>query len=78
MATGWAAGVRFPTEERKFSLLHSLQIRPNSYPASSLGSVPGENRPGSEADLSPLSIAEVKNGGAVPLLRIHLHGVVLN
>jgi hypothetical protein len=38
----------------------------------------GVKRPGREADQSPLSSAEVKNGKAIPPLHIHLHGMVLN
>jgi hypothetical protein len=33
---------------------------------------------GRESDLSPPSIAEVKNGEAIPTLRICLHGIMLN
>jgi hypothetical protein len=36
---------------------------------------PGVNQPGREADHAPLTIAEVKNGGAIPPLQ---HGIVLN
>jgi hypothetical protein len=35
-------------------------------------------RPGREANHSPPSSAEVKNGEAVPPLPIFLHGMVLN
>jgi hypothetical protein len=35
-------------------------------------------RQGREADHSPPSSAEVKNGGAIPPLPLRLHGVVLN
>jgi hypothetical protein len=38
----------------------------------------GVKRPGREAALSSLSSAEVKNGGAILPLRIHLHGLVLD
>jgi hypothetical protein len=37
----------------------------------------GVEQPGHEADHSPPSSAEVKNGGAIPPLPIHLHKVVL-
>jgi hypothetical protein len=37
-----------------------------------------ENRPRRETGLSPVSISEIKNRGAVPSLPIHLHGVMLN
>jgi hypothetical protein len=38
----------------------------------------GLKRPGCEADHSPPSSGEVKNGGAIPPLSIGLHGVMLN
>jgi hypothetical protein len=38
----------------------------------------GVKRPGSEADHSPPSSAEIKNGGAISPLPTHLYGVVLN
>jgi hypothetical protein len=44
---------------------------PSSFPR-------GEKRPGREADHSFLSSAEVKNGGAMLPLPIHIHCVVLN
>jgi hypothetical protein len=37
----------------------------------------GVKRPGREADHSPPSSAQVKNGGAIPPLTILLHGMVL-
>jgi hypothetical protein len=41
---------------------------------------PGVYWPGQEANYSPPSSAEVKNGGAIPPLssHVHLHGLVLN
>jgi hypothetical protein len=39
-----------------------------SYPMGTEGSSPGVKCQGCEADHSPPSIAEVKNGGAIPLL----------
>jgi hypothetical protein len=40
---------------------------------------PGVIRPGREADHSPQSSAEVKNGGAMtPPVPVCLHGMVLN
>jgi hypothetical protein len=38
----------------------------------------GIKQPGREADHSPSSIAEVKNGGAIPPSSIFLHGILLN
>jgi hypothetical protein len=42
------------------------------------GRFSGCKRPEREADDSPPSSSEIKNGGAVPPLPIRLHGVVLN
>jgi hypothetical protein len=70
--TGWTAGVRFPAEKREFSLLHGVQTgsgaHPATYPTGAWSSIPGGKRPGPEADRSPPSIAQVKNGGAIPPL----------
>jgi hypothetical protein len=79
VAIGYELDVRIliPEKAGECVLLHSVQTsseaRPNSY-----GWVPkplssGAKRPGREADHSPPSIAEVKNGGA-----IRFHGVVCN
>jgi hypothetical protein len=38
----------------------------------------GIRRPGRDADHSPPSSAEVKNGGVIPPLLLCLHGIVLN
>jgi hypothetical protein len=55
-----------------FSRLHVIQIGPGAHPASypigTWGSPNGVKGPGSEADQSSLSSAEVKNGGAKPPL----------
>jgi hypothetical protein len=64
-ATGWAAWVRFPTEARNFSLIHSVDTdsgaHPASYPMSTGGFFLGGR--------SPPSTVEVKNGRAInPLL----------
>jgi hypothetical protein len=40
------------------------------------GSFPGVKRPGREADGSPPSTVEDKNGGAILPLSIRLHGMV--
>jgi hypothetical protein len=32
--TGWVAGIRFPTGERDYSLLHSVQTGSGAHPAS--------------------------------------------
>jgi hypothetical protein len=66
------ARVRFPTGTSFFSLLHSSQIsseaHPASYPVCFGGYFPKSKQPWHEADHSPPSNTEVKNGGAVPLL----------
>jgi hypothetical protein len=68
---GWTAGLRFPAGQI-FSLLHSVQTgsgaHPESYPMGTGALSPGVKRPGREADHSPPSSADVKNGGAIPLL----------
>jgi hypothetical protein len=52
-----------------FSLPHSLHTDSGAHPSSYAGALfPGVKRPGREADHSPPSSAEVKNGGAVPPL----------
>jgi hypothetical protein len=56
----------FSGNRRRFSLLHNVQ-RPNQHPSQW---VPGPlstgvKRPGREADHSPPSSAEVKNGGDI-------------
>jgi hypothetical protein len=70
-ATGWTAPVRFPAVQ-DFSLLHSVQAGSGahtaSYPMGIGGSFTGGKRQGREADRSPPSSAEVKNGGAIPPL----------
>jgi hypothetical protein len=69
--TGLMTGFRFPVREY-FSLLHSVQTGSGTQPDSCrMGngcSFPGVKRPGREADYTPPSSAEVKNGGAVPPL----------
>jgi hypothetical protein len=69
---GWTAGVRIPAGETDFSLFHNVQIGSGAHPESYLmdteGSFPGLKRLGREADHSPLSSAEVKNGGTIPPL----------
>jgi hypothetical protein len=52
-----------------FSLLHSVQTSlRRTHPLGARGVFPGVKRPGREADHSPPSNAEVKNGGAIPPL----------
>jgi hypothetical protein len=56
----------------RFFLLHSVQTGSGAHPASNSvgtgGSYLGVKRPGREADHSPSSSVEVKNGGAIPPL----------
>jgi hypothetical protein len=65
---GWIAGVQFLAGASDFSLLHSAQAGSGadsaSYPMGTGGSFPRGK--GHEADSSPPSSAEVRNGGAIP------------
>jgi hypothetical protein len=79
---GWMTGVRHLAGVRNFSLLHSIQTGFGAHSASNLmgtGDSPAvSKRSGCEAYHSLQSSAEVKNGGAIPPLPIHLYGVGLN
>jgi hypothetical protein len=59
-----------------FFLLHSIQTasgsQPASYPIGTVGSFHGCKTALNEADNSPPASAEVKNGGAIPLLLPHV------
>jgi hypothetical protein len=75
IATSWAAkelGFRFQVGTRDFSLLHNVQTGSRVHPTScTVGNGTlflRVKRPGCEADLSPPSSAEVKNGGTIPPL----------
>jgi hypothetical protein len=61
---------------------HNIQTDSGAHPASySVGASAdsmGVMGQGHESDHSPPSTAEVKNGGAIPSLHIHLHCMVLN
>jgi hypothetical protein len=62
---------------------HFLFIEPKQLIVSLIHWIPGAlsqgvKRPGHEAEHSPSSSAQDKNGGAIPPLPIHLHGVVFN
>jgi hypothetical protein len=63
--TGWMAGVQFPAEARDLSLLHSVQTSSGTHTASCLKDT-GGIVVGREADHSPPSPTEVKNGGPIP------------
>jgi hypothetical protein len=58
---------------REYVYLHSVRTGSGAHPAScplgTGGAVPGVKWQGHEADQLPTSIAEMKNGGAIPLLR---------
>jgi hypothetical protein len=69
---GWMARVQFLAGERHFSLLHSIWNK-LVLGALSLKEKLSEH----EADHSPPSSTKVKNGGAIPPLHIHLHGMVV-
>jgi hypothetical protein len=66
-AMGYTAAIRFLAETRDVSLLYNVQtgsgVHPAPYPMSIGRSL---KRPGREADQSPPSSAEAKNGGAIP------------
>jgi hypothetical protein len=61
-----------PSKEQGFSPVHNLQsgsrIHPASYPMVIEGPFTGGKVAGREADYSPPSSVEIKNGGAIPPL----------
>jgi hypothetical protein len=70
-ATGWTAddlGLD-SGQGQYFSALHVIQTgsgaHPAYYPMGTGGDFPGLKRPGSEADRSPPSSTEIKNGAAI-------------
>jgi hypothetical protein len=67
---GWTDGVQFQTEARDSSLLHSVQTGSEAHisPMVTVVSFKGLKQPGSEAEHSPPSNAEVTNRGAIPPL----------
>jgi hypothetical protein len=71
-AAGWMTGVRFPTGVRDFSLVRSVLtdtgVHQTFNPMGTGGSLPRVKLPGREADHSPPSSTEVKNGRAIPPL----------
>jgi hypothetical protein len=71
-ATGWTAWVLIPGRGKIFSLSTASRpaLEPNRSPILWVPRTisPGVKRQGREADHSPLSGVEVKNGGAIPLL----------
>jgi hypothetical protein len=68
---GWTAEVKFLAGARDVFLLHSVQTSsgayPSFYPVRTGVFFMGVKRPGHEADHSPPSSAEVKNGVIFPL-----------
>jgi hypothetical protein len=67
------ARVRFPARARYFTLLHSVQTGYDAHPAYYVRGTEGAflwgvERQGHEADDSPPSGTEVKNGGTILLL----------
>jgi hypothetical protein len=65
--TGWTARVRFSTEARDLSLLHSVQTGSGAHPASMARTLtPGLKLPGLEADNSPPSSAEIWSYTSTP------------
>jgi hypothetical protein len=53
-------------------------VHPVSYPMDTGALSPGVKRPGREANHSPLSNVELKNGGAIPQFPYTSHVIVLN
>jgi hypothetical protein len=63
-----------PGRARKFSLFHLVQTGFGAHPASyPMGA--GNLSPGREDKLSPIPSAEVKDGGYIPPLPMHLFGI---
>jgi hypothetical protein len=81
IATGQGADSRssIPAGVKDFSPLHNIQsgsgTHPASYPVGTGAVSPEVKRPGCEADQSPPSSADVKNGGPI---HPRLHGMVLS
>jgi hypothetical protein len=67
-----------PAEARYFCLFRSVQTESRVHPVDTGGSLPRVKQPRCEADHSPLSRIEVKNGGAIPPLLARLLLVVHN
>jgi hypothetical protein len=65
IATSWTAWIQYPAGARDFSLLHSAQTGCEASPASYPMGTRGVKQPGSEADHSPPSSAEVMNSGTI-------------
>jgi hypothetical protein len=80
----WAEILGFDSRQGQNIFLFSTATRPALEPTQPpircvLAAVsPGVTRQGREADHSPPSNAEVKNGGATPPFPLCLHGIVLN
>jgi hypothetical protein len=80
ITTGCTAWVRFPVWQY-YSSLRSVQAGSGAhppYPVGTGGSFPEIKGQGREADNSPPSSIEVKDGGGIPPLPLRLHGIVLN
>jgi hypothetical protein len=69
---GWTTGIRYPAVAKDISVLHSVKTYSGahlaSYPIGTGAVSPEEKRPGRKADHAPPSIADIKNGGAIPPL----------
>jgi hypothetical protein len=80
---GWTGGVRFLDKKGIFHFFHRVQTGCQAHPASYPMGIedyfyPRLKQQRREADRSPPSSAEIKNGGAIPPLPICVHGIVLN
>jgi hypothetical protein len=72
-ATGWITGVRYPTEARDFSLLHSVQTGSGAHLSKAYkGSFQGVKRPRREIYHLFPSSADIKNAKAIHSLPISL------
>jgi hypothetical protein len=72
----WMAGFQFPAGTRDCSLPYSVWNPPSLLSNGYRGF--GVKRPGREADHSPPSSAEVRNGGAIPPLPIRLREILVH
>jgi hypothetical protein len=67
-------------QRQDFSLLHSVHtisgVHPASYPIDTRSFFSGVKWQGCNADNPPPASVEVKNGRPIPLLPMHLQGVV--
>jgi hypothetical protein len=82
MATGWTSGVRFLAGQEifLFSIASGPSVGTTEPPIQYIKGdfCVGVKGPGREADHSPPSSTEAKNGGAIPPFPKRLHAMVLS